>query len=312
MYIPSVRERKPVLLSKEASLKSLTRINPPNHHWQSEDKAAFYQICAKEGLPIPRYIGHAIDGRMYDAVGSLFHRPNVWIDYLQHSLPQHFVTKEQTGVYGRGFKVYRRVDQGIEDIESRTVLTLSEQVDEWSRYYGRRGFVLQERLFDAAPLCELSGQHSLQSMRVATELNDDCQVSVLFYWLKVLGGSSLSDNFSFGLYGNLAAYGDPASGILEGAVGLEANGTGLRVYHEHPVTGVRIKGLRIPHWQEAIATCQQAQACFPDLPTLGWDVALTDDGPKLLEANALWGPPIYIPQVMRADDWRRLFGSSSS
>ncbi len=44
------------------------------------------------------------------------------------------------------------------------------------------------------------------------------------------------------------------------------------------------------------------------LPILGWDVALTDEGPRIIEANARWNPPLYAPFLMSGADWRTIFG----
>ena len=47
---------------------------------------------------------------------------------------------------------------------------------------------------------------------------------------------------------------------------------------------------RIPWWTEAVELVCGAALRFPALRTLGWDVAITPDGPRVIEANAHWGP----------------------
>jgi hypothetical protein len=48
-------------------------------------------------------------------------------------------------------------------------------------------------------------------------------------------------------------------------------------------------GRALPFWQEAVDLCFKAHRLFPDLPSIGWDVALTSSGVKLLEGNFWWG-----------------------
>jgi len=59
-----------------------------------------------------------------------------------------------------------------------------------------------------------------------------------------------------------------------------------RLYTCHPDSGVRVTGRSIPDWA-AIAQLllRSHEALCPDVPLLGWDVALTPQGPMLLEVN---------------------------
>ena len=57
----------------------------------------------------------------------------------------------------------------------------------------------------------------------------------------------------------------------------------------HPETGVSIDGFRIPFWQEAVELARDAHLRFDSFGYLGWDVAITPTGPKIIEANAWVG-----------------------
>ncbi|MEM6664711.1 MAG: sugar-transfer associated ATP-grasp domain-containing protein, partial [Pseudomonadota bacterium] len=49
-------------------------------------------------------------------------------------------------------------------------------------------------------------------------------------------------------------------------------------------------GRPIPHWSELCSLVRKAHAAFPGSPVLlGWDVAVTDDGPVLIEVNTRVG-----------------------
>jgi len=129
--------------------------------------------------------------------------------------------------------------------------------------------------------------------------------------LKVIAGKVVVDNFSLGATGNLIGYGDREQGVLRGAVTLHESGSGMATIHRHPVTGVSFDGFVVPYWREAIELVSNAQRHFKELRTLGWDVALTDGGPAILEANARWDPPFYASFLLEDETWRRLFGAGA-
>jgi len=70
----------------------------------------------------------------------------------------------------------------------------------------------------------------------------------------------------------------------------------LGEFTHHPDSGAPIAGFVIPRFQETLEVALAAQSAFPEVPSVGWDVAITDDGPLLLEANLNWG--IDIVQIV--------------
>lgn len=307
LFVPSIVAKMPVLISKERSLGLLGRLNPPDLQHLTENKDEFYAICRERGLPIPETYGWTREGRPYDAEGNPVDGSGAWRDYLSARLPDDFIVKDRAGAYGSGFDAFQRTGDAFRSSGTGDVHDIDGLLDALSTAGGHEGVVIQERLFDAAPLSTLCGRRGLQTMRINTLLHSDGRVSILFYMIKILAGKTLSDNFSMGTTGNLIAFGDDDC-VLRGAVTIHACGSGMTVVKVHPGTGVSLDGFALPRASEAMELVKDAQRRFPMLPTLGWDVALTDDGPRIIEANARWDPPLYAPFLMSEADWRRIFG----
>lgn len=310
LFAPQVRASFPVLISKERSLAKLAELNPPQHQHLTENKDEFALVCARERLPVPRTIAWTRNGQLFDGRSGSVVDAGSWIEMLDRALPDEFVAKDIDGAYGSGFQTYRREDRAFIDGRHQVTPGLEGLVAKWVRAGDE--VILQERLFDAQELTALCGRHSLQTARINTLLHEDGSVGVLFAMIKVLASESLTDNFSMGTSGNLIAFGDAQTGVLKGAIGVHPSGCGMVRVDRHPGTGVPFDGFVLPHWHEALELVRRAQRCFPQLRSLGWDVALTADGPRLVEANARWDPPTYAPFLMSEEHWRTIFGGGPS
>ena len=100
-------------------------------------------------------------------------------------------------------------------------------------------------------------------------------------------GDAPADNFHFG--GIITAV-DLASGRLGPA--LRRRGRVLVPVERHPDTGAPIACHRLPYWRETVELAERALDAVRRVPLLGWDVAITDDGPVLIEGNMASDPDI--------------------
>jgi ribosomal protein S30 len=306
LYAGKVRAQLPVLVSKQRSLAKLRRGNPRHLERRTEDKVEFHRCCEAHGLAVPRLLGTFGPDEQTTADGRLLAGAQAWAEHFARTLPQAFVVKDAAGAYSSGFATYARDGDRFVDQEGRA--TDGEGLYRRLKTTGRR-LILQERLFDHPELTRLAGRKTLQSMRIATCREDDGTVRLLYWFLKLVGETSLTDNFLAGTSGNMMAHGDPDRGILRGGKRLSDFGTGLVAVTHHPRTGIALDGFEVPRWAEAVDLARTAHAeAFPEFCALGWDVAVTADGPVLLEANAWFDPPSHTPHIMSAADWKRIFG----
>ena len=90
--------------------------------------------------------------------------------------------------------------------------------------------------------------------------------------------------------GGIASIIDLASGELGPAQAFDVSEVmrGI-VYDRHPQTGQPIAGRRLPRWEDVIALGVKAHEQFEGFHSIGWDIAITSDGPLLIEGNHDWG-----------------------
>lgn len=68
-------------------------------------------------------------------------------------------------------------------------------------------------------------------------------------------------------------------------------------YHDntfiyHPLTGTQIVGFTVPFWAETLNLIRETHSKVSDCPLLGWDVAITNSGPEIVEFNSAPGPKL--------------------
>ncbi|WP_194778185.1 sugar-transfer associated ATP-grasp domain-containing protein [Pararhodonellum marinum] len=122
----------------------------------------------------------------------------------------------------------------------------------------------------------------LNTLRLITQLNNQEEVEFLGARLRITI-NSIIDNLAAG---NIAAPVDLNSGMVEGP-GVYSDITKEDVY-VHPLTSESIVGFQVPFFKESIELVKKAALSNKINTSIGWDVAITADGPSLIEGNHDW------------------------
>ena len=266
------------------------RLNPRQLEQLTEDKVVFYRLCERMALPTPAL--HAVvyrDEPGWTRDGSRPQTGDEWAAALERVLPDEFVVKPSRGHFGLGVRAYELRDGAAVDPGGAAPLpVLVERLREHPRY---RSWVFQERLRSHPLLESLSGSRTLQTVRVITLLGAESRARILHAELKVVMGGALVDNIHDGATGNGVCTVALDTGRLDTVVAPHPDGTGPMRVEAHPCTGVVFADQVLPFWPAAVNLVERAAEAFAPIRTLGWDVALTADGPVIVETNMWWGPP---------------------
>lgn len=181
---------------------------------------------------------------------------------------QRFLYKPDGSSGGNGITVFDLAAESPAQV-LRKLRSLPEGVVE--------GFLTQH------PEMKKVSPHAVNTLRIVTVMTRDPahgietdKVHFLYATLRMACGESVVDNLhSHGL----AADVDLESGeCVTDAVDYDG-----RVYPVHPDTGEPIRGFGVPCFREALALVQRAGSDIEGY--LGWDVAVTDQGPVIIEVN---------------------------
>ena len=74
------------------------------------------------------------------------------------------------------------------------------------------------------------------------------------------------------------------------------------LFEKHPDTGFVAKGFKVPYWKEVLELTEKAAAVVPQVGYIGWDVAIAENGPVLIEGNSVSaGYYAYQHYLLRED-----------
>lgn len=169
------------------------------------------------------------------------------------------------------------------------VLTLKDvDLSQLMNYAVSNGFdIVEEFVCQHEDMMKLA-PNSLNTIRVITQINRQNNGIDIIGAILRLGIFENTDNLTTG---GIAAKVDIDSGIVIG------NGISFDIttpdYEVHPVSNIRIEGFKLPYWQESLDMCRKAALLHPENRSVGWDVAIKEEGPILIEGNHDWGARLW-------------------
>lgn len=124
--------------------------------------------------------------------------------------------------------------------------------------------------------------NSINTIRIDTFVNVQSEVKIICTRLRTSSGQSFLDNVS---KGGLFIGIDIEKGYLNTEGFTDFDKFSGKTYERHPETGTIFKGFLIPQWNEIKLLAINSAKLLPKAKVMAWDIALTPDGPLLIEGN---------------------------
>lgn len=128
-------------------------------------------------------------------------------------------------------------------------------------------------------------ESSVNTVRFMTTLWPDGTARVIAVFMKVGRSGRCVDNAGSG--GNVDAAVNLETGEIYNVVQFDG-WRKAKAIDRHPDSGSLLNGVVIDHWEEIKAEVIRFQQAFPYCKAAGWDIAITDEGPVIIEVNDFW------------------------
>lgn len=193
-----------------------------------------------------------------------------WIDIRDVSKEEayEFLKQEETVMIK---ETQNLMGHGVEKV-------VFSELDDFDKFYEEslhNKQYLWEEFFTQHPEMAKLYPKSVNTLRMIT-FYDGEEVRILEKIIKMGNGGHLDNFAAGGMYTILSDEGK----VLYPAFDSHAN-----EFTHHPVSKEKILGFQVPLYDEVIAMVKEAGKVVPEIPYVGWDVAIGEDGPILIEGN---------------------------
>jgi glutathione synthase/RimK-type ligase-like ATP-grasp enzyme len=255
----------------------------------AHDKLVFYALLKGHGLPAPQTLAIYHHSRGLDGAAAL-PAPEALAAHLRSAMAYPCFAKPVTGMRSVGVAALEAYDAPSDSLlfKGGRTLGVADFVSQLEPYR-KDGYLFQEMLAPHPELEALCGRR-LSTVRLIILLEDAAPAILHALW-KIPVGDHPADNFW--RPGNLLAGLEAASGRVTRVI--QGVGPERRELESHPDTGGRLQDLILPEWPALVALGLRAATALPGLRMQAWDIALTDRGPVLVEANI--GGDFNLPQL---------------
>ena len=229
------------------------------------NKAAFALRCEDHQVPVVPVLAVAENGVLTAVAADRNPLP-----------PVSLFVKPLRGSGGLGASAWIYKGAGAWRTNSGQLVTVAALADYLRELSRRTPYVVRPLVSNHAAIADLSAG-ALSTVRVITCLDEDGHPEVTNALFKMaVRPDAIVDNYHAG---GIVSKVDIETGRLDKAI----LGTGSLM--THPATGAPIAGRFLPMWGKVLEVSVAAHKVFLDHIAIGWDIAILDDGPKLVEGN---------------------------
>lgn len=268
---------KESFLSYKEAEKYWKILNPSKYGVIARDKYLTHLLLERENIPMPKLYAYY----NYEA-GISFE--SISEQLRKNHVQQCVVKPAADSAHGSGVFVcknilYNESDCLIEKTNGETI-SLRHLLD-INKYCP---LLFEEKIVQTQQISKINSS-SVNTVRFMTALYPGKDVKVFATFLKIGREGADVDNAGGG--GNIDCGINTEIGQCYNTLQFNSFDNIIPVTN-HPDSGTLIENIVIDNWSEIVEKVKGFQAKIPYLKTIGWDIALTDHGPVVVEINNWW------------------------
>jgi hypothetical protein len=245
------------------------------------DKFIAAQYMKSLGFPVPKTIA-LIDKNLilFPESGDLW--PLTAGVTKRKILFRDCICKPTTDYAGRGI-FHMEIQDGTIRVDDKII-----QKNNFGDLFSKPPYLVQEKIIQHEKMAKLN-PHSVNTIRLVTCF-DDATIKPFSAVVRIGIEGRMTDNWS---RGGIIVRLNLDTGCLDqyGFTRPEHKG---RKYDHHPETGVLFEGYEIPYCHQALELATKLHRYYYCTHSIGWDIAITEQGPVFIEANQGWGPYVHL------------------
>lgn len=235
-------------------------LQPSEYEILFADKYVSHQLCISGNIPVPEFQAYITPEDNYQQI----------IKGILESINDKVIIKDARGRGGQGIYLAFKDGEKFTVIKNNEFFALDQLTISCPSIIQR--YIKQHP--DLEKFCS-----SVNTIRTETIITKNNEVVVLGSFIRFGIKDYFLDNQKLG--GLSVGVNIETGEIYDTAM----NGAG-EVFTEHPDSGVPFKGFVIPYWDEVLKLSEQVQRNFSYYNMLGPDIAITPEGPVVIEINA--------------------------
>lgn len=267
-------------LSGKNKMKFLEVLNPRKYYILARNKYITHLFLDSAGIAKPELFCYYDPSSKIESAKIGYDYGSILKIFKEKSIDKCIIKTTETS-HGEGVLLIKSIDY---ENNSCYLKSFKGDVIELAKILKNEPLVF-ESVIKQTDQFKKFNHSSVNTIRFMTILFPSGEAEVIAAFLRIGRNGSCVDNAGSG--GNIDAAVDIETGKIHSAI--QFNGwRNISPLTSHPDTGTLLDGVMIENWHDIKNKVLQFQQAMPFLKAIGWDIAITDNGPVVIEINDFW------------------------